>query len=110
MNRKKLDKLKRELAALRRSPQKAGALERFARQVGRKPIKRGKEPMWESTEFDNLFPLAIPHHGGRDLATGTKNSVIDQLENDLEAWEQRLGDEEADEDEKDDEGDDDVTS
>jgi hypothetical protein len=66
--------------------------------------------MWESVEFDHLFPLAIPHHGGgRDLAIGTKNSILDQLENDVEAWEQRLGDEEEDEDEKDDEGDDDVS-
>jgi hypothetical protein len=108
MNRRKLHRLKRELAALRRSPQKAAAFERFARKLGRKPVKRGKEPMWESAEFD-LYALAIPHHGGRDLAPGTQNSILNQLENDLAAWDQKLGDEEADEDEKHDEEDDDVT-
>ena len=64
--------------------------------------------MWESAEFD-LYALAIPHHGSRDLAPGTQNSILDQLENDLAAWDEKVGDEESDEDERDDEGDDDVT-
>jgi hypothetical protein len=110
MNRRKLDKLRRELAALRRSPQRAAALERLARKLGRRLVKRGKEPMWESVEFDHLFALAIPHHGGRDLAPKTQQSILDNLENDLFAWEERLGDdEEAGENENDDEGEDDVT-
>lgn len=90
MNRKKLDELKRELAQRRRSPQKAAALEAVARRLGRRPVKRGKEPMWQSDEFDHLYPLSIPHHGGRDLAIGTKNSILDQLEDDVLAWEERL--------------------
>lgn len=49
--------------------------------------------MWESTEFD-LYPLSIPRHGGRDLAIGTKRSILDQLEDDVQAWEQRLLEEE----------------
>jgi hypothetical protein len=61
-------------------------------------VKRGKEPMWESTEFDELYPLSIPHHGGRDLAIGTKNSILDQLEGDVCAWEARLADDEDEED------------
>src|SRR5262245_10410261 len=64
MDRKKLDKLKRELAHLRRSPQRALALQGLAKKLGRKSVKRGKEPMWESTEFPQLFVLAIPDHGG----------------------------------------------
>jgi hypothetical protein len=56
-------------------------------------VKRGREPMWESTEFEELFVLSIPHHGGRDLAPGTRNSILDQLENDVLAWEERLRDE-----------------
>jgi hypothetical protein len=93
MTRRKLDKLKRELAELRRSPQKAIALQSLARRLGRKPVKRGKEPMWESEAFGELFVLAIPDHGGRDLPRGTRNSILDQLEEDIIAWEARLGEE-----------------
>lgn len=89
MKARTLAKLRGELARMRRSPQRAADLESLAKRLGRKQVKRGKEPMWESTEFD-LFPLAIPHHGGRDLATGTKNSVLSSLEEDLLAWEERL--------------------
>jgi len=60
--------------------------------------------MWESTEFD-LFVLSIPHHGGRDLAPGTKKSILDQLEDDLLAWEERLGEDERVEDEGEDDDD-----
>ena len=76
--------------ALRRAPQKARALESLARKLGRKPVKRGKEPMWESTEFDELSPLSIPHHGGRDLTKGTRNSILIQLDDDVIAWKERL--------------------
>jgi hypothetical protein len=112
MNRKKLDKLKRELAQLRRSPQKANDLQSLAKRLGRKLVKRGKEPMWESVEFAELYPLAIPDHGGgRDLAIGTKNSILDQLEEDVLAWEGRIEDDEADDaadEERDDGGSDDT--
>ncbi len=89
---KKLGKIRRQLAAMRLSPQRARALERLARQLGRKPAKRGTDPMWESAQF-SLFPLSIPHHGGRDLPVGTKNSILDQLEDDLLAWEEELSEE-----------------
>lgn len=59
--------------------------------------KRGKEPMWENIEFDELFPLSIPRHGGRDLSVGTQRSILDQLEDDVLAWEVRLGDDGDDE-------------
>jgi hypothetical protein len=97
MNRKKLNKVKRELIQLRRSPQKAATLESLAGRLGRKLVKRGKEPMWENVEFDELFPLSIPRHGGRDLSVGTKRSILDQLEDDVLAWEVRLGVDEDDE-------------
>jgi hypothetical protein len=105
MDRKRLHKLKREMLRLRRSAQKAAALEGLASALGRKRVKRGKEPMWESTHFPELFVLSIPHHGGRDLAIGTKKSILDQLEDDVLAWEQRLDDEEDDEEKDDDEED-----
>jgi hypothetical protein len=94
MNRKTLEKLKREIALARRSPQKAADLERLAKRLGRKKVNRGKEPVWVSDEFDKLFPLAIPHHGGRDLAPGTQSNILNFLEDDILAWEERLGDDE----------------
>jgi hypothetical protein len=86
----RLAKLKRELATLRRSQAKAADLESLARRLGRRKIKRGKEPTWESTEFPHHYPLSIPHHGGRDIPLGTRRNILDQLEKDLFAWEIRL--------------------
>lgn len=54
--------------------------------------------MWESEAFIELYALSIPDHGGRDLAIGTKNSILDQLEDDILAWEERLGDEDDEND------------
>lgn len=66
-------------------------LESLAKRLGRQRINRGKEPVWESAEFPDLFPLSIPHHGGRDLAIGTQRSILNQLEDDMAAWEDKLG-------------------
>jgi hypothetical protein len=90
MDRKRLDNLRRERAALRRSPQKATALQSFAERLGRKRVGRGKEPTYVSDAFPNLRPLSIPGHKGRDLAIGTKNSILNQLDDDLTAWEEWL--------------------
>jgi hypothetical protein len=106
MNRRKLDKLGRELIQMRRSQQKAAALESIARRLGRRTVKRGKEPMWVNREFPALFPLAIPHHGGKDLPIGTRNSVLDQLEDDVLAWDEALP---TDDDQKSKNGEDDGT-
>jgi hypothetical protein len=94
------------LAQLRRSPQKAYDIQSLAKRLGRVAVgKRGKEPVWQSTEFTELFVLSIQDHGGKDLAIGTKNAILDQLEDDIAAWETRLGEEE---DEQDDDGDQDM--
>lgn len=93
MNRKTLNKLWREIKALRGTSIKAIAIQRVAKKLGRQKVKRGKEPTWESVEFPFLRPLTIPNHGGKDLSPGVKNSVLNQLEDDLLAWEERLGDE-----------------
>ena len=87
---------------MRRSPQKAKDLESVATRLGRYKHNRGKEPMWMSGQF-TLPPLAIPHHGGRDVPTGTKNSILNQLEDDILEWEDWIeehgnGDEEGEED------------
>jgi hypothetical protein len=89
MNAKKLRKLRREMESLRRSPQPARSLEQLATQLGRKIVKRGKHPMWMSEHFQ-LRPLSIPHHTG-DLPNPTRNSILDQLEDDVFCWEEMVG-------------------
>src|SRR3954452_25335430 len=97
MDIRKLGKLRRKYESLRRAPQKALALQRLAKTLGRVKVNRGKEPMWENQIFSHLRPLSIPDHGaGRDLPTETKNSVLIQLEDDLIAWEEKLNDEASD--------------
>jgi hypothetical protein len=96
MKRRKLQKLAKELERLRRSPQKAKALQALASRLGRKLRGGAKHPMWVNTEF-KLPPLAIPDHKGRDIPPGTKSSILNQLEEDLAAWELRVEDDSSDE-------------
>jgi hypothetical protein len=86
MDRKRLQKIRREAESLRDTQAKAAALQRLARRLGREKVNRGKEPMYESEPFPNLRPLSIPMHKGRDMPTGTKNSILNQLEEDIDAW------------------------
>jgi len=65
-------------------------MEVLAQALGRRKANRGKEPCWVITVFPELPPLSIPHHGGGDLKKGTKNSIVNQLEDDLLAWEELL--------------------
>jgi hypothetical protein len=90
MNRKKLDKLRRTIEGLRRQSPKALEVQKIAKQLGRKKVKRGKEPVWESLEFNHLRPLSIPDHGGRDLTPGVLHSILNQLEDDLTSWDERI--------------------
>jgi hypothetical protein len=72
-------------------------LETLAQKLGRKLVNRGKEPMWDNVYFPELPVLSIPHHGGgRDLSPRVQRSVLDQLEDDLLAWENQLDDEQKD--------------
>jgi hypothetical protein len=90
MNLRRLERITRLLEQARRSQQRARDLERLARMLGRRQDRRGKEPTWVHDELP-VYPLSIPHHGGRDLATGTRNSILNVLEADVLAWEERLG-------------------
>lgn len=91
MKRKKLSKLRGELAAMRQRVCRARDFEQMAKSLGRKLDDRGKHPMWISEEFD-LPPLSIQHHGGKDIPKPTARYIIDQLEEDLLAWEEYLED------------------
>jgi hypothetical protein len=89
MDQKKLDRITLRIMQARRSPQKARDLERIANQLGRTKVNRGKEPTWES-DLPGRPPLSIPHHGGRDIAIGTRNSILDFLEDDVMALQEIL--------------------
>lgn len=91
MDRKRLTKIRRDLEALRGSHPKATALQRLARRLGRRKEDRGKHPMYVSDAFRDLRPLSIPNHKGRDLPLGTTSSILNQLEEDLDAWDESLG-------------------
>jgi hypothetical protein len=89
MDRKKLAELRAEHEAMRGVPQKPSALVSLAERLGRKREDRGKEPTWVS-DFE-IPPLSIPQHGkSSDLKKGTQHSILNQLEDDLIAWEQEL--------------------
>jgi hypothetical protein len=90
MDRKKLSKIRRDLDALRRSQPKATDLQRLARRLGRRRDDRGKHPMYGSEAFPNHRPLSIPNHKGRDYPPGTRDSILNQLEEDLDAWDAAL--------------------
>ena len=94
MNIKQIAKLREKLDGLR---QKGGIkptkIESLARACGRNPSKRGKEPTWINKEFQQLRPLSIPHHG--EVNRFTAQSILDQLEVDLDTWENFLKTSEA---------------
>src|SRR6185437_12054879 len=51
MDRKKLDKLREELDAMRRTQVRASAVESLAAKLGRTLAKRGKHPIWENSRL-----------------------------------------------------------
>lgn len=89
MDQKKLDRITLRIMQARRSSQRARDLESIAKQLGRTKVNRGKEPTWESA-LPGRPPLSIPHHGGRDIAIGTRNSILDFLEDDVMALQEIL--------------------
>lgn len=103
MKPKRLSKLKRELAAKSSkgsvSPRE---MEQLAVALGRRVVNRGKEPTWEQEVLSGRPPLAIPHHGSKDLSPGVKRIVISVLQGDIEAWESVLSIEDDEAEEEDD--------
>jgi hypothetical protein len=92
MNRKKLAKLRREIAGMRRrlGAIKGRELEDVARTLGRRlDTQRGKEPTWVSDELPHRNPVSIPRHGSRDLRPKTAGNILYQLELDLDELEEK---------------------
>lgn len=94
MNRKRLDEIRRELASMRRRQPKARELHELAKALGAREVNRGKEPTFASDSFPWLRPISIPNHKGRDIPTGTRNNILNQLEDYLAEWDQTLSEEE----------------
>ena len=90
LSRAKIQKLRSEIAAFRRKGGiKSTELESLARRLGRKRANIGKEPTWVSEELPNRWPVSIPSHPG-DLNRFTARSILDQLEGDLDEYEEML--------------------
>jgi hypothetical protein len=91
MDREKLDKLRKRVEELRK---KGGIgyseLESLARALGRVSSKRGKHQTWVNQIYPELRPLSIPHHGSKDLNRITANNILDQLEFDIEKFEELI--------------------
>jgi hypothetical protein len=87
MDRKKLDKLRLEFDAMHGTPQKPGDVAGLLERLGRTREDRGKEPTWVS-DFD-IPNISIPMHGG-DLKRGTQGNILNQMEDDFLAWEQKF--------------------
>lgn len=95
MDYKKLRKIRSDLARLRSTQAKAVELERLAKRLGLRKGDSGKEPAYASDDFLNLRPISIPHHGGRDLAPGTLRSILDQLGDVADRWEEFLNEQKS---------------
>jgi hypothetical protein len=99
MNRRRLDKIRREIGECR---QRKGSLrhadlEAIAKRLGRvRDTSRGKEPTYVR---DGWFPLSIPDHSGRTISIRTALSILNQLEADADARELELPQEGAESDE-----------
>lgn len=92
MNSKQLAKIKRELEAIKLSPQgrKAEDLTSMAGRLGRSISNRGKEPTYIRSGLPCLTPpLSIPNHSG-DMKTGTVRSIVSQLLDDCDEWDLHL--------------------
>lgn len=92
MNRKRLEKLRGVLERLRRGadiPRKE--LEGLSSKAGRRRrSQQTGEQRWESERFPDLMPLSIPK--STPVKTYTARSVLDQLEEDLDRWDEILED------------------
>jgi len=92
---KRLEKARNRLEGLRsRGSIKSSDLEGLAAMLGRAiDPKRGKHPTWINANYPNFRPVTIPRHGRRDLNRITAQSILDDLEGDIEWFEENERDE-----------------
>ena len=92
MTRRKLPRLRLEIAQLRRrlGSIRPRELIHIAKALGRRSDSRGKE---QTFICDWGMPLSIPNHPGTEKP-GTARSILDALEADIDALELQLPDDE----------------
>lgn len=91
MDRGRLNKLRIRVEELRKKGGIGSSeLESLAKALGRVQNKRGKEPTWVNQTFPDLRPLRIPRHGSKDLNKYTANAILDQLELDIDKFEELI--------------------
>jgi hypothetical protein len=89
MTLKKVERLRAEVADLRQKRDvKSREVAGLAKRIGRVPDKRGKEPTYVHPELSSRRPISIPNHP--TLTPGTKNNILDDLDSDLDAYEEIL--------------------
>lgn len=86
MDRKKLDSIRLEAEGMRHRMVKSSEMQALAKQLGRRPVNRGKHPTWESEMFTGLRALSIPDHGRQDLSKTVRTCALKLLEQDITAW------------------------
>lgn len=94
MNTRKLNKIRQEIASARKRANTHRDLERIARSLGRHRLTgvsaRGKEPTYASTIFLKANMITIPNHGNKTFGPRTQSIILDQLEEDVDRWEEKL--------------------
>jgi hypothetical protein len=91
MNKRTLLALRKALADARRKPQTAFDLEALARGCGRRLRAGGNHPIWVSDHFPSHRPLPIGRHGGKpEVPPHAKKVILNGLEEDLQAWMERV--------------------
>jgi HicA toxin of bacterial toxin-antitoxin, len=91
MNSAKLKKIRKQVEELRKKGGiRFSELESLAKALGRVPSKRGKHRTWINQVFPDLRPLSIHPHGSKDLNKYTANSILDQLELDIDKFEELI--------------------
>jgi hypothetical protein len=89
MDKRKVERLRRKIAKIRRTGGiRSSELVRLAQQVGRRLHQRGREPTWVSELLPGARPLSIPSHA--ELNRFTARSILDQLEEDLDMITEQL--------------------
>jgi hypothetical protein len=90
INKEKLAELQADIESFRRAIHnvRPDQLVSLAKKLGREKSKKGKHPTYESTVMPERNPLSIPGH--RTIKSGTKRSILDELEVDIHLLTDRL--------------------
>jgi len=84
-----VEKLRQQVDRLRRQGDvKRRELESLAEKIGRKLDRSKSEPIYKSARFPEHKIISIPNH--RKIKRFIKEQVLNDLEDDLDAWEELL--------------------